>query len=210
MPILEFIITCFLGVILSIALAVSRPVKDKSLNIEVYIWMMLSAVLLVSLVSHLGSLDNALLVSGILFVGIGIFSGVLLIKSPVLQAQSVILLWLVVVIGICIGLGHLLLSILITLIILCIFLALEGFRWTIQPYIKEGYLIAIEISNMKSLDAVDSVMRKLKLELIKKEIVKTDRIHLELTYFSTAATHKVFLRKLCSLKGVGEIIRITL
>lgn len=157
------------------------------------------------------SLASSFIIGQIL-IAICLLGGALIVKLPRTENSffSASLLWITAGTGVLIGFHYIGHAILIFFLVGCFLLIFHFFKHIGKPYIKQYFVIDIEIQKLHCLDQIEYLLQKFNLAVLKKSIVKGDTIHLELEYYAVPLSHKLFLRKMYQIKGIGEIIRISL
>lgn len=91
-----------------------------------------------------------------------------------------------------------------TLAIICLIYFLVSDKLVGSKVVSE-YSLTIEVEKMAALSKVEDMLKKFQVYIHQKMIVKHDAIHIQLTYSTTQPTHSLFLKKLFTMDGLGEV-----
>jgi putative Mg2+ transporter-C (MgtC) family protein len=202
----DFILKCLLSLALGGLIGLEREFKHKPAGIKTHVLICVGATILAFLsskFSHDGDPGRiaAQIVSGIGFIGAGT---ILQSKQVVQGLTTAATLWVAAAIGMLVGAGYFMPSILVTAIIVPFMI----FTNYIPLQTRLRYVATIEIKKLKSLEKIEAMINTFDLIIYKKNLVKKDRIYLELQYSATPLTNHIFLKRLFETKGLGTIIKI--
>lgn len=68
--------------------------------------------------------------------------------------------------------------------------------------------VHIDIESEDAIQPLESLIDSLKLNVVKKELVKDSGYHLDLQFEAPFMVQHVFIKRLYSLEGLGRIIKI--
>jgi putative Mg2+ transporter-C (MgtC) family protein len=203
---IDFVVKCLLSLVLGGFIGLEREFKHKPAGIKTHVLISIGATILTVLsakFSHDGDPGRiaAQIVSGIGFIGAGT---ILQSKQIVQGLTTAATLWVAASVGMLVGAGFYLPSILVT----CIILPFLLFTNYIPIQKRYKYAATIEVRKLKSLEKIEEMINTFDLIIYKKNLLKKDRVYLELQYAATPLTQHIFVKRLFETKGLGTIIKI--
>ncbi len=202
----DFILKCLLSLVFGGLIGLEREFKHKPAGIKTHVLICVGATALTFLSSRFSQDGDpgriaAQIVSGIGFIGAGT---ILQSKQVVQGLTTAATLWITAAIGMLIGAGYIMSSITITAIIVPFMI----FTNYIPLQTRLKYAATIEIKKLNALEKIEAMLNTFDLIVYKKNLIKKDRIYLELQYSATALTNHIFIKRLFETKGLGSIIKI--
>jgi putative Mg2+ transporter-C (MgtC) family protein len=207
---LDFFFKCLLSLLIGAVIGMERESRHKPAGLKTHVLISLGSTVFTFLSIHFstsGVADPgriaAQVVSGIGFIG----AGTILHSQRVVKGlTTAATLWMATALGMLVG-ADLVVPAIVGTIIVALFL------FSSQLFIRgdstqNHYSVTLEVKKVKSLEEIEDMIQKFGLFLEYKSLVKTDVMHLELNYSTTALTQHLFMKRLLKMKGLGEIVTI--
>lgn len=128
-------------------------------------------------------------------------------RSTQTSLLSAITVWISAAVGVLCGFGYPAPAILIAIITM-VFLYIERMFSTLNHMPRVEYCLSIELHRLSVLDKLDDLLHYYDLVIHRKSILRGDHVIIELAYSAYPSVHRLFLRKLFHLPGIGDIIKI--
>lgn len=207
-PYTDFLIRCFLAIILGGLIGIEREYKSKPAGVRTHVLICLGATALTHLsIQFSGTGDPsriaAQIVSGIGFIGAG---SIMQSRQVVQGLTTAASLWVTATIGMLIGAGLYMAAAIVTALLLPVLLLTRPFK--IVKHEKKQYAMTIEIDNVNALSVVEEMLQAFELAIYKKNLVRANRLYLDLEFSATPLTQHLFYKRLLELEGLGTITRI--
>ena len=204
----DFFIKCFLALVLGGLIGLEREYRRKPAGIKTHVLICLGATVLTFLSLHISpegdpSRIAAQIVSGIGFICAGT---ILHSRRIILGLTTAGTLWLVTSVGMLIGSGYYVASILVYILV-TVFLFFST-RLTKSESSKRSYSLSIEVVDTATLAVIEDMIAQFGLYIQSKSLIKKHGVRLEINYATTSLTHHLFLKRLLRLKGLGEIVTV--
>lgn len=201
----DLIIRTFYALFVGFVLGIEREYHAKPAGIKTYAMICLGSTLITYMSLHLSKNADAArlaaqVVSGLGFIGAGtIFQS----KRMITGLTTAATLWLVGSFGILIGAG-LFLDTLICLIFVYIYFLLM--RVVQRSHLRRyKYQIKVKISDQQTLQDILDLFEKYKLPIHNRDILKTERIVLDVQYVASKASHRKLVDTVMSMEGVLQL-----
>ncbi len=205
---LDFFFKCLLSVLVGGVIGLERESRRKPAGLKTHVLICVGATIFTFISRHF-SFDGdpgriaAQIVSGIGFIG----AGTILHSQRVVRGlTTAATLWTATALGMLIG-GGLIIEAIIGTVLVAFFLFSSKF-FIRGEATQHHYSVTIEVKKVKALEAIEDMISKFGLFLEYKTLVKTDLIHVELSYSTTPLTQHLFMKRLLKLKGLGEILTL--
>ena len=206
LPHLDFFIKCSLSLLLGCLIGFERETKKKPAGIKTHALICLGSTILSYLSIHVSPYGDparitAQIVSGIGFIGAGtIFQA----KERIRGLTSAANIWVTAAIGMLIGSGFLILSIIGTVLIVMLFLLFRPNSInTTHPY-----AMTIELKHWDGIKDISEMLQNFDIEVYHKVIDRSEYINLKIGYTTNELTQHLFSKRLFQLKSVGKILQI--
>jgi uncharacterized membrane protein YhiD involved in acid resistance len=204
----EFFVRCMLSLLLGGLIGLERELKNKPAGVKTHILICLGATALTFLsiqMSHQGDPGRiaAQIVSGIGFIG----GGAILHSHKMIQGLTTAsTLWAAASLGMLIGAGLMIPACLFTAV--CLFILLFSYRLTTTKISTQHYSMTIQLTKVHALPIIEDMLHHFEINVDSKTLTRKKNLYLELNYYTTPMTQHLFLKRLLSLHGVGDIQRI--
>lgn len=203
----EDVIKILLSVLCGGIMGFEREYQNKSAGFRTIILISLGATIFTIVSQRIGGSDDRIaanIITGIGFIGAGvIFKGSLDVKG--LTTAAVI--WVAAAIGMLIGIGDYLLSVLLALFVLLI-LSLFGKMETLIDISnhRKKYTVTFNNTNLESFDRVEEMVKEHSLKLLQKDIYKKDnRLTVAMEVSGNKKNVRRFTEKLLTQMEIIEI-----
>jgi len=203
-----FLFKCVLSLVLGSSIGIEREYKNKPAGFKTHVLITLGATILTHLSINLSGYGDpgriaAQIVSGIGFIG----AGTIMQSKQVIQGlTTAATLWVAAAIGMLVGAEMYLESTVVTIIITLFLLATQLFSKTRQD--KQSYSVSIEVKKHYAIEKIEQLIERFDISITNKMMVKSDTIHIDINYHATPLSHHLFLRRILSLKGIGDVIKL--
>ena len=203
----EFFIQCMLSLLMAGIIGYERELRAKPAGLKTHVLIGLGSTALTFLSIQM-SFDGdpgriaAQVVSGIGFIG----AGTILHANRAIQGLTTAAsLWVVAAIGMLIGAGMIVPAWLLTCVVF-VFLIVSRLV-TPNKYDMSHYALSIEISAVQALSKIEAMLHTFDIAIETKLLKRDKKIYLSLSYAATPLTQHLFLKRLFSLPGIGEILK---
>ena len=199
---LKFLFLLILSLILVGAIAYERHMRAPEMPIRTDIFFGLSATVFGYLSSELQPTTWTL--AAHFTTAAALIIAVVLYKNPKLAIGlgKATFLLVVVAVGLLVGTGLIVPAASLSILTLVYFLVADA--WVGSKVLSE-YSVTIEIEKMSALGKVEDMLKKFQIYISRKLVVKNDAIHVQLTYTTTQPTQSLFMKKLFTVEGLGEV-----
>ena len=203
----EDVIKILLSVLCGGIMGFEREYQNKSAGFRTIILISLGATVFTIVSQRIGGSDDRIaanIITGIGFIGAGvIFKGSLDVKG--LTTAAVI--WVAAAIGMLIGIGDYLLSVLLALFVLLILSLFGKMEMLIDiSNHRKKYNLTFNNTSLDSLNKVEDMVKEYSLKLIQKDIYKKDnRLKVAMEVSGNKKNVKRFTEKLLSELEIIEI-----
>ncbi len=197
-----------LSLVLGGVIGLERELKHKPAGVKTHILICLGATALTFLsiqMSHQGDPGRiaAQIVSGIGFIG----GGAILHSHKMVQGLTTAsTLWAAASLGMLIGGGLIIPAFLFTAV--CLFILLFSYRLTSAKVSRSHYSMTIQLTKPQALPVIDDMIHHFDITIDSKILTRKKNLYLELNYYTSPITQHLFLKRLLSLNGVGDIHHI--
>ncbi len=202
-----FIQSCLASVIMGGIVGLERELKHKPAGFKTHVMITLGSTsfAFASATIHMGDPARiaAQIVSGIGFIGAGT---IMHAQHSVHGLTTASTLWVAAAIGLLNGFGLIDYAGILSLIILGFFILAD--QVTVHKPHREPYSTTIQILDINVLPIIEDMIEKFEIRVTHKSLVKDQDIELKLNYATQPLTQHLFLKRLFTLEGVGEVIRI--
>ena len=204
----RFVGVCLLAVCLGAIIGLEREYTQKPAGLKTHVLICVGAAVFTHLSINFSEFGDpgrisAQIVSGIGFIGGG---AILHSKRIIKGLTTAATLWIVTAIGMCVGAGFYIPAASVTGIVAFFLISANLLRNTEE--IKRHYSINIQISDPDTLEMIDDMIDKFELLIDQKNLKRKNGLFFELSYRCNSISHHLFLKRLLSLKGLGDIISI--
>jgi uncharacterized membrane protein YhiD involved in acid resistance len=166
------------------------------------------AFLSVQLFQNYSQVVDLSIIVSFMAVSVSIISASMLFhyKKSKIAMPAVLSFWIVMAIGLFIGMGFWVIGVILTLLV-TVFLSVDQWLLPKDARLQEFGLI-IDITKLKTLERVEKLLKFMPIRVIDKTATKGQLIHLELCYEAAPLTQHLFLKRLFSLKGIERLSKI--
>ncbi len=204
---LEFFVQCMLSLMMGGLIGYERELRSKPAGLKTHVLICLGSTALTFMSVQMSFNGDpgriaAQVVSGIGFIGAGT---ILHANRAVQGLTTAASLWVVAAIGMLIGAGLVVPAWVMTAVAF-VFLILSRLI-TPNKYGMNHYALSIEICAVQALSKVEAMIHTFDLVIESKLLKREETIYLSLSYSATPLTQHLFLKRLFSLPGVGEILK---
>lgn len=202
----EFLVQCVLSLVMGSIIGFEREFRSKPAGLKTHVLICLGSTALTFLsiqCSYQGDPGRiaAQIVSGIGFIGAGTIMHANKVVQGLTTAASI---WVVAAIGMLIGAGLVVPAAMVTVIVFLFMLFSIGL--TASKYDTAHYSLSIEISAVQALTKIEDMIRKFDLRVENKVLSREKNMILTISYLTSPLTHHLFLKRVLSLQGVGDIV----
>lgn len=208
---IDILLKIFLAAVLGGVIGLERELSQKGAGLRSSILIAVGSTLLTVLSFKLGELsENAdpTNLTAQIVIGIGLLGAGAIIRARFVTQglTSAATIWLVAAIGIAVGSGYYLISLIVTVLILVLFIGLKHLSAFLENY-AELYAYVISTEDRASvLIEVKKVIRELGLKYIDARLSKTtDGYEIEIALHTSSTKNEAFVEKIMQLHGVKEI-----
>jgi len=204
----EFFGICLLALCLGAIIGLEREYTQKPAGLKTHVLICVGAAVFTYLSIHFSEFGDpgrisAQIVSGIGFIGGG---AILHSKRIIKGLTTAATLWMVTAVGMCVGAGFFIPAASVTAMVSIFLISANVFRNSEE--IKRHYSINIQISDPSVLEVIDDMIDKFELLIEQKNLKRKEALFFELSYRCNSISHHLFIKRLLSLKGLGDIISI--
>lgn len=208
---LEILLKVFLSAVLGGVIGLERELSQKGAGLRSSILIAVGSTLLTVLSFKLGELSKmadptrlaAQVVIGIGLLGAGAIVRARFVTQGLTSAATI---WLVAAIGITVGSGYYLTSLIVTVLVLLIFIGLKHLSTLIENYAELYAYVIFTEDRASVLIEVKKVIRELGLKYIDARLRKTDEgYEIEIALHTSKTKNQAFIEKTMQLPGVKEI-----
>ena len=189
-------------------IGMEREYRNKAAGLKSHVLICLGATSLTYLSTHLSTQGDpariaAQIVSGIGFIG----GGAILHSNRMIQGlTSASTLWVSTAVGMLMGAGLIVPAWTLACMIL-IFLLVSN-KLTQGHRTKRKYAMIIQVYQIEALASIEALLDMDDLLIEKKEIKRKKCIEIELAFFTFPLVQHVLMKRLLTLKGIGDILAI--
>lgn len=210
---MELFFNLILVIVLSFLVGIERVSMDPKLGIKPFMGIAIGGFI----TAWTASLFHSNTVFGLILfqflIVVGIWGAAILMKLHPFDVEerilSVMVMWIMACVGLLIGMNNVALGGFFATMLIILLWGYEQIYPIFCPYIKQRFQLEIELHKIQSLELIEYLMKRFRFQIRRKQMTKTNHIHLEIDYFTFPMSHQLFIKKIKSEKGVGEIIRIT-
>lgn len=202
----EFFVQCALSLIMGGLIGFEREFRSKPAGLKTHVLICLGSTALTFMsiqCAYNGDPGRiaAQIVSGIGFIGAGT---ILHANKSVQGLTTAASIWVVAAIGMLIGAGMVVPAAMMTGVVLAFLLLSRGL--TATKYEVEHYSLSIEVSAIQSLTKIEDMIKQFDLRVENKVLTREKNLILTMSYLTSPLTHHLFLKRMLSLQGIGDII----
>ncbi len=205
---LEFVGRCLLAMVLGGIIGLEREFKLKPAGIKTHMLICLGATALTFLSFQMSfngdpSRIAAQIVSGIGFIG----GGAILHSHKMVQGlTTAATLWAAASLGMLIGAGYVFASCAFTLI--CLVILVFSTQMSSTKLIRKNYSVSMEIADPDVLSEIDLIIGHTEISVDSKILSRKKRLHLDINYYATPLSQHVFMKRILTLRGVGQVLYV--
>lgn len=206
---LNFFSGAVLAIILGLVVGISTRTYGQLLSPKSHGLICLTAqsfsFLCVQLFQHYSKTIDLSIIVSFMAVSVSIISASMLYhyKKSKVVFPSILSFWIVTAIGLFVGMGFWIISVVLTLLVTC-FLSID--QWILPKDSKyQEYSLVLEISTISAYERIEKLLKHMPITVINKSAVKGDSIHIELDYETAPLTQHLFLKRLFSLSGIEKL-----
>jgi len=205
----EFFGLCALSLGLNSLIGLEREYKHKPAGLKTHVLIGVGATALTYLSSHFSPTSDptriaAQIVSGIGFIGAGT---ILQSQRSIQGLTTAATLWVSASIGMLVGALFIWPAVIVTATLFP-FLVFSK-KVTGSPFMRQNFSITVDISKLNVLPNIEQMIYSFDLMVDSKQLVRNQqKIRLEMSYSTNALTQHLFLKRLMSLHGIGEVLKI--
>ncbi len=205
---IEFIVYCALSLILGGIVGLEREFRRKPAGFRTHVLITLGATIITYISINMSPTADptriaAQIVSGIGFIGAGT---IMQSRQVILGLTTAATLWASAGIGMLVGAGMMIQSIVGALIIFVFLVGSHRFTRAGSSPMKP-YCLNIQIKKMPALEEIEHLIEKLDLVIESKTLTRAKDLELQMNYHATPLTQYVLMRSLLKIKGLREIVR---
>ncbi|NQY73581.1 MAG: MgtC/SapB family protein [Candidatus Margulisbacteria bacterium] len=206
---IDFFLRCGLSIILGGCIGFEREARKKPAGFKTHVLICTGATIFTFISLNLTQFGDpgriaAQIVSGIGFIGAGtIFTA----RHAIQGLTTAATIWVVAAIGMLIGSGHIIPALSATFLITSFMIFSKSTSRTGGKK-REAYTLSIKLNHVKALERIETLIHRFNIVIQHKALVKNDGIYLQLTYLSTPATQYLFLKRVLTVEGVSDMMKI--
>lgn len=202
---LDFFLKCLLSVLVGGVVGLEREYRRKPAGVKTHALIALGSAILCYMSSHFSGTSDpsriaAQIVSGIGFIGAGT---ILHSRRAIYGLTTAATLWTVASLGMLIGAGMIVPAVTATIIVITFLFVTKAF--TKEEGKRRHYSLTIEIKKLKSLEKIEELVESFELHVDHKALTRNRKVIFELAYSANPLTQHLFLRRLLTMTGLGEI-----
>jgi putative Mg2+ transporter-C (MgtC) family protein len=208
---LEIILKILLAFLLGGMIGLERELSHKEAGLRTNILIAVSSTLLTIISLKIVQISNladpgritAQIVTGIGFLGAG---AIIQARFAIQGLTTAATIWTVAAIGIGIGSGYYLISLIVTILVIIILTLLKKFSAILERH-RRVHLYVIKMEDRaKVAQEVKKIILELKIEYLNISLIKKKgKFEMDLALNTSENKNKMFMEKLLLLKGIEEI-----
>ncbi|RAP37212.1 hypothetical protein DID80_04325 [Candidatus Marinamargulisbacteria bacterium SCGC AAA071-K20] len=209
---LNFFTGAVLALILGLILGISSRVYGQCISPRSHGLICLTAqslsFLSVQLFQNYSNIIDLSIIVSFMAVSVSIISASMLFhyKKSQIVMPAVLSFWIVIAIGLFIGMGFWVIGVILTLLV-TVFLSID--QWILPKDSRlQEFGLNIDISKLQTLERVEKLLKFMPIRIIEKTATKGQLIHLELCYEAAPLTQHLFLKRLFCLKGIERMSKV--